>query len=197
MLWKYRSKINCSQNFSLPVHMTKLFTSGLFKPRQKSAISGPYWAEKIPCELRKVTDPVTSPRWSLWQSVCNTCSTLPLFQCGWLVTVVLLPFFAGIAWNLLSPDTTFHITTMSTGWKKKKKKREHQILSSSKKKSLRPLFWKPSSNLKLKNCFKHQPHRSYRFPARHLSIISVQTTAKAGKLIADLAECQPDFDCPL
>lgn len=69
MLWKYRNKINCSQIFSLPVHMTKLFTSGLFKSSQKSTISGPYWAEKLPSEPRKVTAQVLSPRWYLWQGL--------------------------------------------------------------------------------------------------------------------------------
>lgn len=153
MLWKYRNKINCSQNFSFPVHMTKLFTSGLFKSSQKSAISGTYWAEQIPCELRKVTDPVTLPRWSLWQSVCNTCSTLPLLQCGWLVTVVFTAIFCwhwqelSLPWHNLPYDDDEH----SVKKKPKQTPTENNTpYLAAKKKSLRPLSWKPSSNLKLK-----------------------------------------------
>lgn len=134
MLWKYRNKINCSQIFSLPVHMTKLFTSGLFKSSQKSAISAAYWAEKIPYELRKVTDPVISPRWSLWQSICNTCSTLPLFQSRWLVTVGFTAIFCwhrlelALSWHNLSHNDDEHTA------KKKQTKREQHNLSRSKKK---------------------------------------------------------------
>lgn len=105
MLWKYRNKINFSQIFSLPVHMTKLFTSGLFKSSQKSAISVVYWAEEIPCDSRKVTDSTLSSRWSLWQNICNTCSILPLFQRGWFVTV---GFTAIFCWHWLELAVSWH-----------------------------------------------------------------------------------------
>lgn len=85
---------------------------------------------------------------------------------------------------------------MSIVWKENKP-RENNTSYLEAKKVTKTTLSDTLIEPKAKSCSKHHPHCSHRFPALHLFIISVQTAAKAGKLIADLAQCQAQFDCPL